>query len=486
MNSIREKTAIQIDLLKLFSVLWFLAKLFSLSQTKFAIAIIELQFSAIFLIPIVIACVVGLLRPSSIRCLVAVAILYCIYFLYSLPNSSNHRIMFFMVDVTIISVYVWQWAHGEDSRRNRKAFFEAFAPVGRYLLLMMYFYGTFHKLNTDWLNPEVSCGIVAINTILKPLGLNGLVTDMTAIYGTLILEAAAIFFLCTPRLKYLGFLIGIPFHLMIALFPMSWFMGFSAMVLAFYSLFLPDSFGDRLSEFITRITPYRRTLVIIILVGLIGFSVVLIGANIYGPASGSQLVAGIGKNTYWVFVSGLFVSIGVTYLALVLKLTFGLHSPTTWRYWVPRPMALLVLPVIFFVNGFAPYIGLKTQATFSMFSNLHTEGGKTNHIFFNKPPYLFNYQSEIVHVLEAPPEFVRRSQAQARRRPDGRFTLVGFDFWDYLHRYPSTFVTYVDRTGIHKLERAEAVLRDHPLPWVLRKIFAFKPVDFTRPKICSN
>ena len=31
--------------------------------------------------------------------------------------------------------------------------------VARYLLAIMYFYGIFHKINTDFLNPQVSCAV---------------------------------------------------------------------------------------------------------------------------------------------------------------------------------------------------------------------------------------------------------------------------------------------------------------------------------------
>lgn len=481
----RQKT--NIDIFEIFSILWVIALLFHLTLPRIRDAILELDTSSIILIPIAISCIAVLLRPSSIRRLAVVAALYIIYFFYSLPTYINHAIMFFMVDLTIVVVFAWHWVHGKDPDQHRQEFFEAFAPVGRYLLLMMYFYGIFHKLNTGWLNPDVSCGIVAFNSILVPLNLDGPFTDMVAIYGTLILEVFAIIFLCTPRLKYLGFMIGIPFHLMITLFPLAWFMGFTGMVLALYSLFLPEGFGERLSEFIDRIKPYRRVMVIVTVLGLAGFSLLLVGAYQYGPDSGSKLIAGIGKNAYWTFLAALLMAIGILFYGIVMTFAFGLKAPTTWRYWVPKPAILWILPVVFFVNGLAPYIGLKTEATVAMFSNLHTEDGQTNHIFFDEPPYLFDYQSKIVHVLEASPEFVAWAESHAQREyPAGRFTLVEFAFWHYLHMNPLTSVTYEDETGIHKVERAADVLHEHPQSWLLSKIFTFKPVDNIRPKVCSH
>ena len=486
-ESVRDSGKIEVDTLKIFTFLWVSALLFHLTLPRIRDAILGLDFSAIFLIPILIACIAAILKPSSLRRLALVALLYGIYFWYSLPTYINHAIMFFMVDLTIIVVFVWMWARGKDPDKNRKEFFESFAPVGRYLLLMMYFYGIFHKLNTGWLDPEVSCGVVAFNSILVPLGLDGPFTDMVAIYGTLILEGFAILFLCIPRFKYLGFMIGIPFHLLITTFPLAWFMGFTAMVLAFYSLFLPDTFSTRLSALLMRLRPYRKALTVVAVAGIAAFSLIILGANHYGPESGSKLIAGIGKNAYWTFLSGLLFAFGIGFYALVMILGFGVKAPTSWRYWIPRPAVLWVLPVIFFINGFAPYIGLRTEATIAMFSNLHTEKGETNHIFFSKPLYLFDYQNEIIDVLEAPPEFVYWAERHAQRAyPDGKFTLVGFTFWDYLHRNPETAVTYDDGTGVKRIERAADVLDQHPLTWIERKLLTFKPVDFTRPKTCSH
>jgi len=56
-------------------------------------------------------------------------------------------------------------------------------------------------------------------------------------------------------------------------------------------------------------------------------------------------------------------------------------------------------PAVLFVSA-APYLGLKTESPIAMFSNLHTEGGISNHLLFSQPPYLFDYQSKVVKVLD--------------------------------------------------------------------------------------
>ena len=60
-------------------------------------------------------------------------------------------------------------------------------------------------------------------------------------------------------------------------------------------------------------------------------------------------------------------------------------SGSGWPGWRPRPAFLLLVPLLAFVNGASPYLGLKTVGVYSMFSNLHTERGVTNHLISGLP-----------------------------------------------------------------------------------------------------
>jgi hypothetical protein len=69
----------------------------------------------------------------------------------------------------------------------------------------------------------------------------------------------------------------------------------------------------------------------------------------------------------------------------VLIVAFAAHI---WRnrsatgQLVPLPFALpartlLVVPIAVFLNGVMPYLGLKTETSWAMFSNLRTEGDRS-------------------------------------------------------------------------------------------------------------
>ena len=57
--------------------------------------------------------------------------------------------------------------------------------------------------------------------------------------------------------------------------------------------------------------------------------------------------------------------------------------------------------------SFAPYLGIKTQATFSMFSNLRVEGGKTNHFLYRPWMAVFDLLEDICVVTGSNLERIR-------------------------------------------------------------------------------
>jgi hypothetical protein len=74
------------------------------------------------------------------------------------------------------------------------------------------------------------------------------------------------------------------------------------------------------------------------------------------------------------------VAVGPYLLPLVPGCLAARACGIRWPGWRLRPSVLLLVPLLAFTNGTAPYLGLKTVASYSMFSNLHTERGATNHL----------------------------------------------------------------------------------------------------------
>ena len=66
------------------------------------------------------------------------------------------------------------------------------------------------------------------------------------------------------------------------------------------------------------------------------------------------------------------------------------------------PKLMLFFPLFLLTFGFSPYLGLGTAGTFSMFSNLKTEGSTSNHLLLSQNPFkIFKYQEDTVKFYVA-------------------------------------------------------------------------------------
>ena len=66
---------------------------------------------------------------------------------------------------------------------------------------------------------------------------------------------------------------------------------------------------------------------------------------------------------------------------------------------IPKVMGLCLLVLCLY--GVTPYLGLRTAGNFSMFSNLRTEGDRSNHLLLGSNPLkLWEYQEDVVKLLK--------------------------------------------------------------------------------------
>jgi len=85
-----------------------------------------------------------------------------------------------------------------------------------------------------------------------------------------------------------------------------------------------------------------------------------------------------------VLVWGLFASRGKLALGRVQRQSLALA---------------LLFPLLLAVNGTVPYFGIRNVLAFSMFSNLHTEGGQSNHLFLPSVDTRFSVLNDQIRVL---------------------------------------------------------------------------------------
>ena len=134
------------------------------------------------------------------------------------------------------------------------------------------------------------------------------------------------------------------------------------------------------------------------------------------------------------------------------------------------------MPLLTILNGTSPYLGLKTETAFAMYSNLRTEGERSNHLLVPRAVQLFDFQQNLVEIKDSSSGFLKNL---AQRR----LLLPFFEVRAFLNSHPNTTLTYLR----HAPPGAppDDQLRQ-PIPWPLRKLLYFRPVALSGPQPCSH
>ncbi len=392
------------------------------------------------------------------------------------PVFSNHTMLknFLLLGMLAAAVDTAvrqaSWAH----------FLGRVAMAGRWLLVGMYFYGVLHKINTGFLDPEVSCAGALWQMMPFPAFItHNLFIEITGIWATFIFEAAIVLLLLIRATRHLGIFFGISFHAVLALSGFEFYPTFSTLTIALHCLFLPPWAHLRMAEeprvihWLGRLrSPGGLAMIGIVLGVLVGYA--------------------------WL---GMLEAVALGWLALItpfafLVLRFGREEldrphvyPEDQRYKsgpvLPfRPYWVPVLVALYMFNGATPYLGLKTAQSFNMFANLRLEGGVSNHLVFPDPPGPFTYLEDLVEITgsQGVPYFVYIQSNDLR--------LVYYDFLNRLERAgPNARVSYRLNGEVHTdltPEDLETEMDRLLHPRWFRAWFHFVPVDLTEPKPCAG
>ena len=308
--------------------------------------------------------------PANPRVFIAFALTQLIVILIRIPFVPTHVVMQgFLFGAVLLAAFARHLDGGRPLTMGR--LFSAYAPAGRWLLLAMYFYGTFHKLNPGFMTPASSCALPFVAGLPVPSALLEWVPfQYAAILGTLVLEAIAFGLLLFRRTKYWGMALGIPFHLLIGVSDYGTLAHFSGLALALHVLFAPADFGDRVRAdarvpvWLWSLTAARVLVIAILLL---------------------QLVFALSAS--WALMNLLFGSFGLIWYLLILR---NARVPTAGgSLLLARPLALNLWPALFVLHAAGPYLGASTAASVEMFSGLRTEGGVSNHYLVRRPLPLF-------------------------------------------------------------------------------------------------
>ena len=389
------------------------------------------------------------------------------------PYVADHLVMELFLNLSIVASFCYLAIAHKTLRVSTSQIFDLFSPVGRWLLIIMYFFGTFHKINPGFMSLESSCAVPFLAGFPLPDALLAQEwMQWTAVYGTLIAEFVAMLLLLSPRTKYVGMLLGMSFHFVIGISNFGTMAHFSAFAMALHALFLPSSFGGRIAgrAFVPRFLKNADTFKI--------FTIALIALQI---AFGLHL--GFTRQGY--LVNSLYAFFGLTLLYLVFRHGQIRSGDAPYRL-KSSLIALNIIPIWFFLHCMSPYIGLGTGGATAMFSGLRTEGGISNHFIIRKPIRIFSYQDDVVYID------IAQNPSLIEAKKDGQ-GIVLFDFQrhfmirDQLKLPLKLRINKVSYT-LNDLESFQrfADERFSTQSWLEQKYMSFRLVDQPRPNRCRH
>lgn len=432
-------------------------------------------------VPVLLAGLPALLFPGSVAAATLAVAAGATVAVLNLPAASNHLVLSLLVAVALGTAAVWA-----PAVRNRPGVPDSFAqrwldaarsPVG-FVLLVVYLFTVFDKLNTAYFAPETSCGSDLFGQLIWLNGFDGVVPgpavgQFVAIVAVVI-EAAILTLLAVPRLRFWGLLLGVGFHSILAL---ASFYDFATVVFAVYVLLVPTEVFAALAP---RTTVLRR-------VALTGFAAHVLLSVVSSSADSPASPIGLPWHTLLVLTWAVAV---IPFMVALLRgyraaESDGVRTPN-WRL---RPLVLLVAPLLALANGVTPYVGLKTVANFSMFSNLHTEEGTTNHLLPGVTALeLADYPRDTVTVVglelpEQPGDMTALSRQTRWMNEDPPVRVPWLELRRTVLLWKEAGITGVRIAYLHGGpprvvdDATEDPVLAAPLPWWQRHLLAFRAVD---------
>ncbi len=462
------------DSLALFAAMWALAALWHLlanplGAPAWSQALVAVGIGATLLHPGAVV-PLGLLAASSLVLLWEEA-----------PVLGNHWLLVGCIDVAILVALAMGAVRGRFTDRTDLA--DRVLPAARLSLVGFYAFAGFAKLNDAFLDPSVSCATLFYRETTTSIGVEGLQLGGTAwvartvVVGVVALELALPILLVIRRLRSVGVVLGLVFHLVVALDRIHPFFDFSAVLFALLVLFLPPSSGAWVAE---RVGSVRARL------DLRGprharrARWALAGA----PVGVALLVAidvltvdGAREVGWWPWQLGA----GVVVVSAVRFLRQPRSSGPPARllpHHLPQHAVYLVAPLLVLVNGLTPYLEVKTGYGWNMYANLRTVDGDTNHLLLPGTLPLTDEQEDVVRIISTDDAGLAAYAARD-------YALTWTQLRGYLAERPSASITYqrgAERVALERAsDRPELV---EPVPAWREKLLLFRPIDLSGEERC--
>lgn len=345
-------------------------------------------------VPVAAAAFWVLLRPASPARLVLLLALLAVECVVSLPNPSNHQVAVGILGFGLGPWWLVWWLRDPVAAADPAEFLRRVGPFLRVSFVLLWAFAALAKLNTGFLDVAASCSVWLLESI--PLVEVPRALAPLVIAGAVAVEVLVPLLLLFHRTRPVAIVLAFGFHLVSAFAGHSSFSGFAW---SMYVLFLPPAMLARAVVTARHAVParvrvrVRRTVAVAARRGPVALAV-LVGGWVLGRYVLLAMLPDSlqGGARRWGAVLLCVAFMGFTGWVLVRLRGHWLpaQGPRASLRVSSGPMLLGIGLLVF--TGVMPYIGLKTQAAFTMFSNVRTEPGSWNHLLVPAAVRVFEWQ----------------------------------------------------------------------------------------------
>lgn len=389
-----------------------------------------------------------LLDPKNSYKLLLLSIFGTLQWVGFLPKMPNHWMI-----IGFVSLAISLTTLGLILKHNKisSSLFQNVGPILRWSLIICYGAAAIAKWNSGFMNPDISCAVVLADRELDWLGIPIDFLSLTPLPFLIALsESLILLFLIITRLNALGVAFAAIFHLLLSLTPVSQGLGFTFTLWALLVLFLPDKSYDVLGKMISKAKAKNR-----IDLSVYKFMIILVWSYLFIKYLIYPTRNDFDEYFVWSFrlVIGVIIASIITYISLLGFKELRVKRPLI----VSKSIQVFVIGIVLF-NSLAPYLGIKTHGTMTMYSNIQVEQGKSNH-YFLKPISLFPYLSDVVKIEST------SWQPLAHQMSLGN-EITWVELQRAMSQHPESQITYVRQGNRYQLSRAsdnQELVTTHPI-----------------------
>lgn len=373
------------------------------------------------------------------------------YLLYWWPFNANH------MDFILISNLFFLYNTWESRDFDLGELIE-FLVVG---LGVVYLFAALHKINSDFFIPEVSCANELMNRFLGRMGFGDTGRKEFLPWLAIITEVIVGLGVIFPKTRRWAVIGSLLFH-----FVLVWsnFVNFASIPLIIYFSFALNELAKKNHKATNLLKvylfAYGLTQVIISLIGALEINFEGVNLSYYFSA------------TLWTISATIFI-------------WYWYSERFVWpRTRLSRPSYIFLLPI--FVLGSQIYLGLGTANSFSMFSNLKTEGHAWNHLLIPRLAQRFKYQDEVYYfssVSDTHWRTIRDIPQIGLGAPELEIERL-YEIWGKDNTFPAVF--FIQKEGDFSPRNGADLLPTYPqsYSWWEKKLMHFRAVQPSGPNQC--